>query len=337
MALRPLLQRVLRRVLWPHLPCPASPRVRPPLGLSRGPLEAPRRRSCLLPSAEPNRPRPRSAPAAAPAPASPPPPLPPSDAPKKHLFKSSGEDVQESLEAEASFDPDAGVDSLMDATSADELLIAPISSAPVELEPTPLSAPGPVSGAAAVANAAMQKLLRGRKGQPPPEPEPEPEPEPQEVPGLAFTINEVQVAQRYFNESEFVKKLSEIGRSIGKPQANVSRTAPGALEAAITVFWDIVWYQYLVDLRKDLKPGTKRVVLAQEGMDLEELEPRLREKNATVNDDGRLDASELEVRLLSDPDALITNPEVSTPEARLADDATEEIWDQRSAPEFRWD
>ena len=149
----------------------------------------------------------------------------------------------------------------------------------------------------------------------------------------------MQVAQRYFNESDSVKKLRDISRSIGKPKANVSRTGPGAPEAAITVFWDIVWYQYLVDLRKDIPAGQERVILGSEGMDLEELEPRYRDKNATVSDDGRLDASELEVRLLSDPEALITemHMEVSSPESRLADDATEEIWDQQSAPEFRWD
>jgi hypothetical protein len=193
----------------------------------------------------------------------------------------------------------------------------------------------------AVAAAAMQKLLRGRKGhqQPAYEPEPQPEPEPEEEPALTFSINEVQVAQRYFNESEFTKKISEISKSIGKPKANVSRTLPGAPEAAITVFWDIVWYQYLVDLRKDLPAGEDRVVLDREGMDLEELEPRFRDKNGTINNDGRLDASELEVRLLSDPSALITEMEMPmpSPQTRLAEDATEEIWDQQSAPDFRWD
>ena len=83
------------------------------------------------------------------------------------------------------------------------------------------------------------------------------------------------MAQRYFNESEFVKKIKEISKSIGKPKANVSRTRPGAPEAAITVFWDIVWYQYLVDLRKELPADTERVMLAQEGMDLQELRATL--------------------------------------------------------------
>ena len=70
-------------------------------------------------------------------------------------------------------------------------------------------------------------------------------------------------------------------------------------------------------------------------MDLDELAYYFRDPNALVNDDGRLDASELEVRLLSDPSALIT--EMSTDEMQVLEDATEEIWDQRIAPEFKWD
>jgi hypothetical protein len=184
----------------------------------------------------------------------------------------------------------------------------------------------------------MHKLLRGRKGHheaPPPEPEPVAKPE---TTGLSFRINEVQAAQRYFNESAFVKKIRDISRSIGKPQANVSRPAENEPQAFVTVLWDIVWYQYLVDLRRELPAGVERVVLEREGMDSAELEPRFREKNATVNDDGRVDASELEVGLLSDPNALITEMDDLTPEeARFQDDATEEIWDQQQAPEFRWD
>jgi hypothetical protein len=70
-------------------------------------------------------------------------------------------------------------------------------------------------------------------------------------------------------------------------------------------------------------------------MDLDEIAYNYREKNAVINDDGRLDASELEVKLLSDPSALIT--EMNSEEARLLDDATEEVWDQKISPEFKWD
>jgi len=70
-------------------------------------------------------------------------------------------------------------------------------------------------------------------------------------------------------------------------------------------------------------------------MDLDELAYYFKEPNAVINDDGRLDASELEVRLLSDPSALIT--EMTPTEMQALEDATEEIWDQRVAPEFKWD
>jgi hypothetical protein len=70
-------------------------------------------------------------------------------------------------------------------------------------------------------------------------------------------------------------------------------------------------------------------------MDLDELTSIFKEKNASIDDDGRLDASELEVKLLSDPSTLIT--EMTVEEERALEDATEEIWDQKTAPEFKWD
>jgi len=41
------------------------------------------------------------------------------------------------------------------------------------------------------------------------------------------------------------------------------------------------------------------------------------------------------VSLLSDPTVLIT--EMAPEEERALEDATEEIWDQRISPEFKWD
>jgi hypothetical protein len=43
----------------------------------------------------------------------------------------------------------------------------------------------------------------------------------------------------------------------------------------------------------------------------------------------------LEVRLLSDPSVLIT--EMNSEETQALEDATEEIWEQRINPEFKWD
>ncbi|MBN1319432.1 MAG: hypothetical protein JXA87_01190 [Thermoleophilia bacterium] len=150
-----------------------------------------------------------------------------------------------------------------------------------------------------------------------------------------FRIEEVQSAQRYYNESPFTGRIRDVHRSLGKPKANLTKVPGGEPRAIVTIAWDIVWYQYLVYLRRDLPGSHERVVLHREGMDLDELAYYFKEKNAVVNDDGRLDASELEVRLLSDPDALIT--EMTAEEKRLLEDATEEIWDHRIAPEFKWD
>ena len=158
--------------------------------------------------------------------------------------------------------------------------------------------------------------------------------------GLTFSINEVQAAQRFFNESEFAKKIAEISKSIGKPKANVSRTASGRARGG----HHRVLGHRLVPVPGGPPQGAARRAKSAwswtaRAWTWTSWSPASRDKNATINDDGRLDASELEVRLLSDPDALITEMEVPmpSPETRLADDATEEIWDQQSAPEFRWD
>lgn len=157
---------------------------------------------------------------------------------------------------------------------------------------------------------------------------------PSDEPPRGFRLEEVQAVQRYFNDSPFTAKTRNVRVSLGKPQANLTRADSPEPRAFVTVTWNIVWYQYLVNLGRDI-PSDERVVLHREGMDLDELADHFKEKNASIDDDGRLDASELEVRLLSDPSALIT--EMTPTEEKAFDDATEEIWDQRISPEFKWD
>jgi len=149
-----------------------------------------------------------------------------------------------------------------------------------------------------------------------------------------FQLPEVQVAQKNFNESQFTDRVRDVRRSLGKPKANLTKLVGTEPRALLTVTWDIIWYQYLIDLRRDV-PSDERVTLHREGMDLDELTSIFKEKNASIDDDGRLDASELEVKLLSDPSTLIT--EMTVEEERALEDATEEIWDQKTAPEFKWD
>lgn len=152
--------------------------------------------------------------------------------------------------------------------------------------------------------------------------------------GEVFTLEEVQWTQRYFNDSPFTLRMRDVRRSLGRPRANLSRLAGGGARVLVTICWDIVWYQYLVDITREPVTG-ERVSLFREGMELEELNECFRQKNASINDDGRLDASELEVQLLSDPTVLIT--ELPPDAEKALEDATEEIWDQHAAPEFKWD
>ena len=154
------------------------------------------------------------------------------------------------------------------------------------------------------------------------------------IPADIFSLEEVQWAQRYFNESPFTSRMRDVRRSLGKPRVNFSKVAGMDPRVLVTICWDIVWYQYLVELRREGLSGD-RVSLYREGMELDELNECFKDKNASINDDGRVDASELEVQLLSDPTVLIT--EMPRDEERALEDATEEIWDQHNAPEFKWD
>ena len=154
------------------------------------------------------------------------------------------------------------------------------------------------------------------------------------TPADIFSLEEVQWAQRYFNESPFTSRMRDVRRSLGKPRVNFSKVAGMDPRVLVTICWDIVWYQYLVELRREGLSGD-RVSLYREGMELDELNECFKDKNASINDDGRVDASELEVQLLSDPTVLIT--EMPRDEERALEDATEEIWDQHNAPEFKWD
>ncbi|MGI5940577.1 MAG: hypothetical protein ACOX8V_07865 [Thermoleophilia bacterium] len=149
-----------------------------------------------------------------------------------------------------------------------------------------------------------------------------------------FSIEDVRATQKYFNEGPFIERMQAVNNSLGKPNVNLSRLAGVEPRVLVTVFWDIVWYQYLVDLSHDT-PDKDRVSLFREGMELGELNDCFKEKNASFNDGGRIDASELEVQLLSDPTVLIT--EMTPDEEKALEDATEEIWNQHIAPEFKWD
>ena len=153
-------------------------------------------------------------------------------------------------------------------------------------------------------------------------------------PEAPLTLEEVRLAQRYFNDSPHIEKLASVRRSLGRPIVSLVHLAGSIPRFLVTAAWEIVWYQYVIDLGADVAEED-RVTLHAEGMELEELLDHYKEPNASLDDNGRLDASELEVSLLSGESELITD--MSAEEEQALEDATEEIWDRHTSPEFRWD
>ncbi|HZK48928.1 MAG TPA: hypothetical protein VFD74_04940, partial [Thermoleophilia bacterium] len=157
---------------------------------------------------------------------------------------------------------------------------------------------------------------------------------PQVHPGLSeLTPADVNAIQRAFNDSTFIEKMRSVRRGLGKPIVNACSLAGPDRRALLTVAWDIVWYQFLFDLSD--KPEAPGAALFAEGMELSEIADHFKQSNAMIDDQGRLDASELALSLERDHPA--NEEALDEAEAQALDDATEEIWDSTSMPEFRWE
>lgn len=165
-----------------------------------------------------------------------------------------------------------------------------------------------------------------------------PPPSSEQTPEVVVSVTEltgedVRMSQRLFNESPFIDKTRGVRRSLGRPIVNLARVTGGGRKTLLTVAWDIVWYQYLLDLSPE--PEDVPVDLFAEGMELSELSAPFKEANSMIDDQGRFDASELELSLERDHPAHLAAREDEGDQAM--DDATEEIWGKASMPEFRWD
>lgn len=86
-----------------------------------------------------------------------------------------------------------------------------------------------------------------------------------------------------FNASAFRRTIQGVARSLGPPQASIVALSGVSGEMAITVAWEISWYQYRVS-----PESAQPVRLAERGHDLDDVEPRFREWNARLTEDGRL-------------------------------------------------
>ena len=87
-----------------------------------------------------------------------------------------------------------------------------------------------------------------------------------------------------FNASEHKRTIAGVGRSLGAPIVAVRPSATERSVVTIAVAWELSWYRFEVDLA-DEAAGVR---LADQGTELEELEPSEQLPNAAADDQGEL-------------------------------------------------
>jgi hypothetical protein len=90
-------------------------------------------------------------------------------------------------------------------------------------------------------------------------------------------------AAELFNGSSYRRTVGGIAKSLGEAKASLIPLSGTNGEIAVTVAWDLSWYQYRVS------PDSQQPVrLERRGHELEELESSFKDWNAHVEDEGRL-------------------------------------------------
>jgi hypothetical protein len=86
-----------------------------------------------------------------------------------------------------------------------------------------------------------------------------------------------------FNGSAYRRTIGGIVKSLGAPQASIVSLSGTTGELAVTVAWDLSWYQYRVS-----PESGQPIRLERRGHEVDELEPAFTEWNANVEEEGRL-------------------------------------------------
>jgi len=86
-----------------------------------------------------------------------------------------------------------------------------------------------------------------------------------------------------FNGSAYRRTVGGIAKSLGDPQASIVPLSGTSGELAVTVAWELSWYQYRVS-----PDSAQPVRLERRGHELEELDEGFKDWNAQVEDEGRL-------------------------------------------------
>jgi hypothetical protein len=86
-----------------------------------------------------------------------------------------------------------------------------------------------------------------------------------------------------FNGSAYRRTVGGIAKSLGEPQASIVPLSGTSGELAVTVAWELSWYQYRVS-----PDSAQPVRLERRGHELAELDEGFKDWNAQVEDEGRL-------------------------------------------------
>ncbi|HEU5477884.1 MAG TPA: hypothetical protein VFU64_08700 [Gaiellaceae bacterium] len=86
-----------------------------------------------------------------------------------------------------------------------------------------------------------------------------------------------------FNGSAYRRTVGGIAKSLGQPQASIVPLSGTSGELAVTVAWELSWYQYRVS-----PDSAQPVRLERRGHELQELDEGFKDWNAEVEDEGRL-------------------------------------------------
>jgi len=86
-----------------------------------------------------------------------------------------------------------------------------------------------------------------------------------------------------FNGSAYRRTVGGIAKSLGEPSASIVPLSGTSGELAVTVAWELSWYQYRVS-----PDSAQPVRLERRGHELDELDDGFKDWNAQVEDEGRL-------------------------------------------------
>jgi hypothetical protein len=91
-------------------------------------------------------------------------------------------------------------------------------------------------------------------------------------------------AVEVFNGSEHRRTVAGVGRSLGPPEVSVRPATDRPSIVNVVVAWELCWYRYEIDLSDDV-PAVR---VADQGIELDELEPEERQTNAISDETGSL-------------------------------------------------